>query len=253
MLFFTRFIDADRDSSVYQRRNIQDDGLLFDELPVEALNAFLEEDRFMNKREISQEPLDIPEAPEASLGKIVNEEETENSDPDGDNDAQEGSSDVSGSGYQRDNVMQESGSGSDVDGDESENRASESKNQEPEDENKSESNGGGLSEIKRQFIAHPNSRYRTHPGFVYLKAPPIQQRTIVTTHIPRPPMIMSYKAFLNKMMHDQMHGLHSPYRVADSEDEDYDHEREEGMCLLLVYLILFIYLRLETRHDTDSL
>lgn len=49
---------------------------------------------------------------------------------------------------------------------------------------------------KRQYISRP--RFVIRDGYVYMKAPPMTQKTIVTTHIPRPPMVMSYNAFLHR-------------------------------------------------------
>lgn len=49
---------------------------------------------------------------------------------------------------------------------------------------------------KRQFISRP--RFVIRDGYVYMKAPPMTQKTIVTTHIPRPPMVMPYNTFLHR-------------------------------------------------------
>ena len=54
---------------------------------------------------------------------------------------------------------------------------------------------------KRQYISRP--RFVIRDGYVYMKAPPMTQKTIVTTHIPRPPMVMPY----NQFMHRYHHGM----------------------------------------------
>ena len=52
------------------------------------------------------------------------------------------------------------------------------------------------NKIKRQYISRP--RFVIRDGYVYMKAPPMTQKTIVTTHIPRPPMVMPYNTFLHR-------------------------------------------------------
>jgi len=49
---------------------------------------------------------------------------------------------------------------------------------------------------KRQYISRP--RFVIRNGYVYMKAPPMTQKTIVTTHIPRPPMVMPYNTFMRR-------------------------------------------------------
>ena len=183
-----------------------------------------------------------------SPGKIVDEEAEEDSDPDGDDEA---SGDVSGSGFQREIVTEADAEDADGDSENTDQNSEESNAEHSEDtvENSESSNVNAMSEsagadpatednkeTKRQFIAHPHSRFYSHPGYVYLKAPPIRQKTIVTTRIPRPPIMMSYKQFLRRLAHERMHGFHAPsYHAEDSDDDDYDREREhdEGICTFI--------------------
>lgn len=214
---------------IVKRDLIEDDDVAI----VDLSSDLLEERRFPEKRDLYSIS---SETHVVSPGKIVDEEADDNSDPDG---TDESSGDVSGSGYQREIVSKQ---GNDVDGD-ADNNEEESEKPSENDEN-SESNDAKLvdaavpsvespalqTETKRQFIAHPHSRYYSHPGYVYLKAPPIRQKTIVTTRIPRPPIMMSYKQFLHRLSHERLHdGYRAPYRTDDGDDDEYaDHEREEG-------------------------
>ena len=180
-----------------------------------------------------------------SPGKIVDEEAEEDSDPDGDDEA---SGDASGSGFQREIVTEADAEDADGNSENTDENSEESNADDSADASKTSesSNANAASETagadpateanketKRQFIAHPHSRFYSHPGYVYLKAPPIRQKTIVTTRIPRPPIMMSYKQFLRRLAHERMHGFRAPsYHAEDSDDDDYDHEheRDEGIC-----------------------
>lgn len=58
---------------------------------------------------------------------------------------------------------------------------------------------------KRQFIARP--RFIVRNGYVYMKAPPMTQKTIVTTHIPRPPMMLPYNTFMHRYRTGLLNGV----------------------------------------------
>ena len=217
---------------IVKRELVEDDDIARVDLSADLL----EERRFPEKRDLFWQST---ETHVVSPGKIVDEEADDNSDPDG---AEESSGDVSGSGYQRENVSEQ---GADADGnsedeEESEKSIDDAETKESEDAKFAEEKAGaipdtvGKSETKRQFIAHPRSHYYSHPGYVYLKAPPIRQKTIVTTRIPRPPIMMSYKQFLHRLARERFHdGYHSPYHVDDGDDDEYaEHEHEEGKCVL---------------------
>ena len=92
------------------------------------------------------------------------------------------------------------------------------------------SNRGNLvsNYTKRQYIARPHLPFIVRDGYVYLKAPPMTQKTVVTTHIPRPPMLMSYERFLNRYYQGRLH--HNPQYLMQSEEDDdnYDRDHEEG-------------------------
>ena len=213
---------------IVKRELIPDDELDSDEtLLANTINKRLE------KRNVL---LDASQTRVVSPGKIIDEEAENNGDPDGNDD---GSSDVSGSGYQRDNV--DDGS-AETQSDSKESETEESEKSDAVENSESdavapEAAADGARETKRQFIAHPHSRYYSHPGYVYLKAPPIRQKTIVTTRIPRPPIMMSYRQFLNRLARQRAHGgYHSHYHLDDMDDDDYaehehEHEHEEGMFI----------------------
>ena len=80
---------------------------------------------------------------------------------------------------------------------------------------------------KRQFIMHPMHSF-AHP-YMFMRPPPMTQRTIVTTRIPRPPMPIPYNPFLTRRFYGGMHHHVSPYSFFDPmrmyNDED---EEEEG-------------------------
>lgn len=58
---------------------------------------------------------------------------------------------------------------------------------------------------KRQYISRP--RFVIRDGYVYMKAPPMTQKTIVTTHIPRPPMVMPYNTFMHRYRNGMPAGM----------------------------------------------
>ena len=204
---------------------------------VDLSSDLLAERRFPEKRDLFSQS---SQTYAVSPGKVVDEEADDSSDPDG---SEESSGDVSGSGYQRETVAE---GASDIDGnteddEQSENTSDEAETNEPESasftKEKVEAmpSSADKTETKRQFIAHPHSRFYSHPGYVYLKAPPIRQKTIVTTRIPRPPIMMSYKQFLHRLARERYHdGYHSPYHMDDVDDDDYP-EREEGK--IITYLL----------------
>lgn len=109
---------------------------------------------------------------------------------------------------------------------------------------------------KRQYIARP--RFVIRDGYVYMKAPPMTQKTIVTTHIPRPPMVMPYNTFLHRYRNDYgrlggagfgmgMGGHHGHGRLMypsqqfsdDGYDTTDDHAEE---CEHLVFVEIRMYL-----------
>lgn len=82
-------------------------------------------------------------------------------------------------------------------------------------------------ERKRQFIMHPPHAFG-HP-LMFMRPPPMTQRTIVTTRIPRPPMAVPYNPFFSRSFLGGMHHSHFPFygdpmaQMYSEEDED-----EEG-------------------------
>lgn len=84
----------------------------------------------------------------------------------------------------------------------------------------------GNKERKRQYIMHPPHSF-SHP-YMFMRPPPMTQRTIVTTRIPRPPMPMPYNPFFARSFYGGMHHSHFPLydpmaQMYGDEDED-----EEG-------------------------
>ena len=214
---------------IVKRELLEDD----DVANVDLSSDLLGERRFPEKRDLFAQS---PETYAVSPGKIVDEEADDNSDPDG---ADDSSGDVSGSGYQREAVP-------DIDGntekeEQSEKSLGEVDTHEPgsaefvKEKADIVPSPADKTETKRQFIARPRSHYYSHPGYVYLKAPPIRQKTIVTTRIPRPPIMMSYKQFLRRLTHERYRdGYHSPYHADDGDDDDYaDREHDEGEIFII--------------------
>ena len=86
---------------------------------------------------------------------------------------------------------------------------------------------GSNKERKRQFIMHPAHAFG-HP-LMFMRPPPMTQRTIVTTRIPRPPMAIPYNPFFSRGYFGGMHHSHFPFygdpmtQMYSEEDED-----EEG-------------------------
>lgn len=82
-------------------------------------------------------------------------------------------------------------------------------------------------ERKRQFIMHPLHSF-SHP-YMFMRPPPMTQRTIVTTRIPRPPMAIPYNPFFARSFYGGMPHHGSPFSFYDQMkmygDED---EEEEG-------------------------
>lgn len=67
----------------------------------------------------------------------------------------------------------------------------------------------GNKERKRQFIMHPPHSF-AHP-YMFMRPPPMTQRTIVTTRIPRPPMAIPYNPFFSRSFLGGMHHSHFPF------------------------------------------
>lgn len=86
---------------------------------------------------------------------------------------------------------------------------------------------GSNKERKRQFIMRPPHAF-PHP-YMFMRPPPMTQRTIVTTRIPRPPMAIPYNPFFSRSFLGGMHHSHFPFygdpmaQMYGEEDED-----EEG-------------------------
>ena len=55
-------------------------------------------------------------------------------------------------------------------------------------------------EAKRQFINRPKIRYFGNRPYIWMKPSPLTQRTIVTTHIPRPPLALPYSARIIRLL-----------------------------------------------------
>ena len=68
-------------------------------------------------------------------------------------------------------------------------------------------------ERKRQFIMHPMHTFG-HP-YMLMRPPPMTQRTIVTTRIPRPPMPIPYNPFYARSFYGGMHHHGSPFSFYD--------------------------------------
>ena len=83
-------------------------------------------------------------------------------------------------------------------------------------------------ERKRQYIMHPFHTALPHP-YMLMRPPPMTQRTIVTTRIPRPPMPIPYNEFFSRGLYGGMHhrafpfSLYDPMRMYTDDEED-----EEG-------------------------
>ena len=84
---------------------------------------------------------------------------------------------------------------------------------------------------KRQFIARPMGPMGPLSSpFVLMRRPPLTQRTIVTTHIPRPPMPVPYNGYNPYMLPGSLYGrtrfpfrrFHHGYSDIYEEDEEDD-------------------------------
>lgn len=65
-----------------------------------------------------------------------------------------------------------------------------------------------LQEQKRQYIMRPQVSIAGNPmrPYMVIRPPPMTQKTIVTTHIPRPPVTLPYNPYL--LMHPFFRGAH---------------------------------------------
>lgn len=79
-------------------------------------------------------------------------------------------------------------------------------------------------ERKRQFIMHPPHAFG-HP-LMFMRPPPMTQRTIVTTRIPRPPMAIPYNPFFSRSFLGGMHHAHFPF-YGDPMAQMYGEEEED--------------------------
>lgn len=84
----------------------------------------------------------------------------------------------------------------------------------------------GNRESKRQFIMRPPHAFG-HP-YMFMRPPPMTQRTIVTTRIPRPPMAIPYNPFFPRGLYGGMHHSHSPYYDAMAQMYGEEDEEDEG-------------------------
>ncbi|XP_022777855.1 EGF-like repeat and discoidin I-like domain-containing protein 3, partial [Stylophora pistillata] len=68
-------------------------------------------------------------------------------------------------------------------------------------------------------------------SYMFMRPPPMTQRTIVTTRIPRPPMPIPYNPFFGRGFFGGMHRSHSPFYDAMAQMYgDEDEEEEERHC-----------------------
>lgn len=69
----------------------------------------------------------------------------------------------------------------------------------------------GQQQQKRQYIMHPQISLAGNPlrPYMVIRPPPMTQKTIVTTHIPRPPVTLPYNPYL--LMHPFFRGAHLSY------------------------------------------
>lgn len=100
---------------------------------------------------------------------------------------------------------------------------------------------------KRQYISRP--RFVVRNGYVYMKAPPMTQKTIVTTHIPRPPMVMPYNTFLHRyrggggygMGRRMPHYMLPQQQLIDASDDGFDgddrNDDERSKCDVNIYAL----------------
>ena len=95
--------------------------------------------------------------------------------------------------------------------------------------------------VKRQYITRP--RFVVRNGYVYMKAPPMTQKTIVTTHIPRPPMVMPYNTFLHRYhggygMPHRSHYMLPQQQMMEGGDDgfDVDDQHEESKLHIRMFI-----------------
>ena len=84
----------------------------------------------------------------------------------------------------------------------------------------------GNKERKRQFIMHPPHAF-SHP-YMFMRPPPMTQRTIVTTRIPRPPMAVPFNPFFSRSFLGGMHHPHYPFYDPMAQMYGEEDEEEEG-------------------------
>ena len=64
------------------------------------------------------------------------------------------------------------------------------------------------NETKRQFINRPRIRYFGNRPYIWMKPSPLTQRTIVTTHIPRPPLALPYSSRIMRLLANRYPSLY---------------------------------------------
>lgn len=65
------------------------------------------------------------------------------------------------------------------------------------------------NETKRQFITRPRIRYFGNRPYIWMKPAPLTQRTIVTTHIPRPPLALPYSSRIMNILASKYPSLYN--------------------------------------------
>lgn len=100
----------------------------------------------------------------------------------------------------------------------------------------------GKKEQKRQFILRPPHLPMFEPfqksPFMMMRPPPLTQKTVVTTHIPRPPIAIPYNSLMNHFLHPFMNeqpGMHSPFQMLENPNmmKQYEEDEDEGKKLIL--------------------
>ena len=72
---------------------------------------------------------------------------------------------------------------------------------------------GHTNETKRQFINRPRIRYFGNRPYIWMKPAPLTQRTIVTTHIPRPPLALPYSSRIMQLLANRYPSLYGRQMV----------------------------------------
>ena len=72
---------------------------------------------------------------------------------------------------------------------------------------------GYKNETKRQFINRPRIRYFGNRPYIWMKPAPLTQRTIVTTHIPRPPLALPYSSRIMQLLANKYPSLYGRQMV----------------------------------------